>query len=110
MVHGTDVVSRVADAYRRLGVIKGSVILLSRTQVLAFIHDLVLAGATIYGVDGWRIIDADKGWIVQELEADFAVPEEILRLPDNSQISGTLAIQYIRADVPANVDYLSITY
>src|SRR6476469_9616220 len=98
MILDSDAVTQIAEKYRVLGISKGSEILLSRSQAIEFINDLVSTGATIYGISGWRVINKDKGWIVQDLSADFAVPEEIIKSLDNSRVSGSLACQYVSSD------------
>ena len=101
--------TQIMNKYRPLGVMKGSEFLLTPDDAIRLIDDLEAIGIAITGVDGWRYVDRDKGWIVQDLEVDLSIDDAILQGEQPVQKSSAIAKNYIRNRLPERVSFVSFT-
>ncbi len=101
-------IQRIIAKYRAEGIVKGSEFLLPPETAVCLVDDLEAIGVVILGVDGWRYVDKEKGWIVQDLEVELSVDDMILQGDQPARRSAALARDFIANRLPKKVDFVSL--
>ncbi len=96
--------------YKSLAVTKGSEFLLSPENALHLADDLARINVGVWGLDGWYYIDREKGWIVQDLTADFSVDEKLLEQPETANMSLEAVKDFIKTQLPERIEFVSFTF
>jgi hypothetical protein len=100
--------ARLLAEYRHGAVEWGGELLLRPGDALRLVDDVERLGVAVLGADGWHYTDRAKGWIVEEPEADLAVPESILQEPDVVRRSAEAARDFIRNRLTPATEFVSL--
>ena len=101
-----DQLGMLCAKYCRLGRVKGSELLLEPEVGRRFLSDIEGYGVFVFGVDVWHYIDREKGWIVEDWELSFSVPQSTIERHDSRE-STRLALDFIQNSLPSIAEFIS---
>jgi hypothetical protein len=96
--------------HRPHGIEWGGELLLPPARALELLDDTERLGIAVLGADGWHYVNREKGWIVEEPEADLAVPESVLEGPDAVHRSAEIARGFIRQGLATSTEFVSLVF
>jgi hypothetical protein len=98
----------ILETYASRGMIKGRDLLLNPSDALEMAEKLGEVGVPIMGISGWYYVDRSKGYIAEDLEADFSVGDEIWFSPNRLERSVAKVKSYIQNSLPPTTELVSL--
>lgn len=99
----------LAEKYRELAIIKGNELLMPVKVAIEFLKDMTEHGEIVVGCDGWRYVDYDRGWIVQDLDVELSLGTEETWEEMTPSENTALMLPFL-AGIPDEIDFVSFQF